>query len=147
MFETVVEIPEDADEILNRLRVIAKDDGAFHFRGVKAMVSYARAYGEHRLKLLLQKKEVNFVALGNSFALVRLPVMPELNHNPKVQQYNERFAEYAVNYQRTEAHERAKAIREKEQQKKKRKKQRTAEEEIIMYQKTHRGNAWFPRKK
>jgi ATP-dependent RNA helicase DDX55/SPB4 len=147
MFEKVVEIPEDADDVLNSLRAIAKVDNEFLLKAVKAMVSYARAYGEHRLKLLLQKREVDFVALGNSFGLVRLPVMPELNHNPKVHQYNEKFAEYAVNYQMTEAQERAKAMREMEKQQKKKKKQRTAEEEIIMYRKTHRGNPWFPRKK
>jgi ATP-dependent RNA helicase DDX55/SPB4 len=144
--ERLLEVPADADAVLHSIRALAKDDEAFHKKAILAMVSYARAYGEHRLKLLLRKKEVDFVAVGNSFAMVRLPVMPELKDNPAAPEYNSRYAEYAVRYQRTEEQEIAHAKRERERKAEK-KKHRTADEDIVLYQRRHRTGAWYKHRK
>jgi ATP-dependent RNA helicase DDX55/SPB4 len=144
--ERMIAVPPNADDVLESIRLFAKDDENFHKKSIMAMVSYARAYGEHRLKLLLRKKEVDFVALGNSFGLVRLPVMPELKDNPAAREYNAKYADYAERYKKTAAQEAATAKREKEEKAKKKKKKRTAEEEIVLYQQRHRKGAWIPHK-
>ena len=148
MVEREVAVPEDSDEMLMKLREVAKTNESFYKKSILAMVSYARAYGEHRLKLLLRKKEVDFVALGNSFGMVRLPVMPELKEQQaRVLEYNTRYHEYADPYKTLDAKQEERERREKAEKRKQKKKQRTAEEEIIMYQQRHRKGAFRPHKK
>ena len=140
MEEETIPVPENADEILGKIRSHASESKDFYQKAIRAMVSYARAYGEHKLKLILMKKDVDFVALGNSFGLVRLPVMPELKNARKQQEeYNSRFAELVP--------EECRSRPDVEKPKQKKKVQRTAEEEIIMYQQLHRRGAFRPRKK
>ncbi|OHS99057.1 DEAD/DEAH box helicase family protein [Tritrichomonas foetus] len=138
MNETEIEIPENADQVLNQIREHAKGNREFYQKGMRAMVSYARAYGEHKLKLILRKKKVDFVALGNSFGLVRLPAMPELKDKEKVAEYNDKYAEYNEPY---------KNDKPKVEQKPKKKKQLTADEENALYQLRHRKGGFRPHKK
>ncbi|KAH0785591.1 ATP-dependent RNA helicase DDX55 isoform X1 [Histomonas meleagridis] len=141
MEEENIPIPENAEEILNKIREHAKENKDFYQKSIRAMVSYARAYGEHRLKLILMKKDVDFIALGNSFGLVRLPVMPELkNLRKKQEEYNNKYADLVPE----ECRSKPDMIKPVE---KKKKKQRTAEEEIIMYQQLHRKGGFRPRRK
>ena len=148
MLERDLEIPENSDEMLMKLREAAKTSESFYKKSILAMVSYARAYGEHRLKLILRKKEVDFVALGNSFGMVRLPVMPELkDESARVLEYNTKYHEYADPYKTLDAKQAEREKREKAEARKQKKKQRTAEEEIIMYQKLHRKGGFRPHKK
>jgi ATP-dependent RNA helicase DDX55/SPB4 len=148
MSEMVIEVPPESEQVLASIRDFSKGNEPFYRKSILAMVSYARAYGEHRLKLLLRKKEVDFVALGNSFGLVRLPVMPELKDNSAAKEYNERFSEYAEPYKSGDQKMAERAEKEKrEKAAKKRKKQRTSEEENVMYQRLHRSGGFRPRQR
>ena len=139
MKETEIEFDKDAaNEMLNKIRAHAMENREFHQKSMVAMVSYARAYGEHKLKLLFQKKKLDFVALGNSFGLVRLPVMPELKDNDRVTEYNEKYAEYNEPY---------KNDKPAEKKAKPKKKHLTADEENAQYQLRHRKGGFRPHKK
>ena len=46
--------------------------------GTKAFVSYIRAYKEHHCKYIFRLEDVPIGELASSFALLRLPRMPEL---------------------------------------------------------------------
>jgi ATP-dependent RNA helicase DDX55/SPB4 len=144
MTERSVAIPHQAEQILMNIRQWASTSEAFYRQSILAMVSYARAYGEHQLKILLRKKEVDFVALGNSLGLVRLPVMPELKNDPRACEYNERFAQFAAPYRSVGTQIVARQRRDKTKQKKRKKQQRSSEEEIVEWQRRHRKGAWVP---
>lgn len=141
MRETEIEFDKDsADQMLNIIRKHAMENREFYQKSFKAMVSYARAYGEHKLKqLIFIKKKVDFIALGNSFGLVRLPVMPELKDKEKIAEYNEKYAEY------NEPYKNDKPVEKKEKPKKK--KHLTADEENALFQKRHRKGGFRPHKK
>lgn len=140
MDEKEINIPEDKDEILDKIRRNMKDNKDFYQKGIRAMVSYARAYGEHKLKLILMKKDVNFIALGKSFGLVRLPIMPELkNQKDKQEEYNALYQDLVPEEYRNRP-----CVNQAPKQKKK--VQRTAEEEIIMIQKIYRKGGFRPHK-
>ena len=139
MIESEIDIPPDADESLNRIRLHAKENKEFFKKSMEAMVSYARAYSEHKLKLIFRKKKLDFVALGNSFGLVRLPVMPELKDKQGVAEYNEKYQEYNEPYKNDKPIE--------EQKKPKKKKRLTADEANALYQLRHKKNVFRPSKK
>lgn len=142
MRETEIEFDKDtAEEMLKKIRTHAMQTREFYEKGMRAMPSYARAYGEHKLKLLLIKKKVNFVDLGNSFGLVRLPAMPELKNDlEKVSEYNEKYAEFNEPYKNDK-------IDVKKKQQPQKKKHLTADEENALYQLRHRKGGFRPHKK
>ena len=45
--------------------------------GTRAFVSYVRGYKEHHCKYIFRIQDVSFGRLASSFALLRLPKMPE----------------------------------------------------------------------
>lgn len=103
LLEREIGLPEDRDSILMAMREEGKNNSKFYEKSIRAMVSYARAYGEHKLNVVLRKKEVDWIALGNSFGLVRLPVMPEITDKEKAKEYNLKYAEYNVPYVKADA--------------------------------------------
>lgn len=140
MEEKEVPIPDDKDEILDKIRKHMKDNKDFYQKGIRAMVSYARAYGEHKLKLILMKKDIDFIALGKSFGLVRLPIMPELkNRKDEQEKYNALYQDLIPEKYRNKP-----CVNPAPKQKKK--VQRTAEEEINMIQKIYRKGGFRPHK-
>ena len=92
MQELHLAVPEDADEILDKIRHAVAESEQNYLLSMKCMVAYVRSYGEHKLKLLMRLKELDLVALGESFGLIRLPGMPELRtpqYKPRVEEFNE----------------------------------------------------------
>ena len=62
------------------LRSMAAADRDVLEKGVRAFVSHARAYREHRCRHIFKMSDVNFSRLAKAFALLRLPKMPELKN-------------------------------------------------------------------
>jgi len=98
MQEMSIESPNDGDEIMQKIRQAISQSEALYIKSMKAMVSYVRSYSEHKLKLLLRLKQLDLVALGDSFGLIRLPIMPELRGKPGVEEFNSQFSEMAEPY-------------------------------------------------
>jgi ATP-dependent RNA helicase DDX55/SPB4 len=78
------ENPEDLDSIgqglnsaLTFLRKESESDRAVMEAGTKAFVSYIRAYKEHHCKYIFRLEDVPLGHLAASFALLKLPRMPE----------------------------------------------------------------------
>lgn len=142
MKETEIEFdPSKADAALNQIREYAMQHRDFYEKSMRAMPSYARAYGEHKLKkLIFRKKKVDFIALGNSFGLVRLPAMPELKDKDKVEIYNKKYEQYNEPYKNDKP-------RTENAEKKKKKKHLTADEENALYQLRHRKGGFKPHRK
>lgn len=64
--------------ISDRLRQLAEQDRDVMEKGVKAFVSYVRAYKEHHCKFIFRITDLDLAQLGTAFGLLRLPKMPEL---------------------------------------------------------------------
>lgn len=47
-------------------------------RGTKAFVAYVRGYKEHHCKFVFQMSDLDLNHLGQTFGLLRLPVMKEV---------------------------------------------------------------------
>ena len=92
MRELNTPVPDDADKILETIRNSLHESEENYLLAMKCMVAYVRSYSEHKLKLLMRLKELDLVALGESFGLIRLPSMPELrepNYVKRVKAFNE----------------------------------------------------------
>lgn len=61
-----------------RLRQLAEQDRDVMEKGVKAFVSFVRAYKEHHCKYIFRITDLDLPQLGTAFGLLRLPKMPEL---------------------------------------------------------------------
>lgn len=61
-----------------RLRQLAEQDRDIMEKGVKAFVSFVRAYKEHHCKYIFRITDLDLPQLGTAFGLLRLPKMPEL---------------------------------------------------------------------
>lgn len=61
-----------------RLRQLAEQDRDVMEKGVKAFVSYVRAYKEHHCKYIFRIADLDLPQLGTAIGLLRLPKMPEL---------------------------------------------------------------------
>ena len=71
-------LPAAVDDVLSMLRKESESDRAVMEAGTKAFVSYIRAYKEHHCKYIFRLEDVPIGELASSFALLRLPRMPEL---------------------------------------------------------------------
>jgi ATP-dependent RNA helicase DDX55/SPB4 len=63
---------------LGMLRKAAESDRALMEAGTKAFVSYIRAYKEHHCRYIFRMDDLRLGQLAASFALLRLPRMPEV---------------------------------------------------------------------
>ena len=68
----------DTKEIVRIVRKESEGDRVVMDTGVKAFVSYIRAYKEHHCKYIFRLEDVALGPLASSFALLRLPKMPEV---------------------------------------------------------------------
>ena len=57
---------------------MAVSDRAVFEQGVRAFVSYIRAYGQHECSLICRTRDLDMAGLAESFGLLKLPRMPEL---------------------------------------------------------------------
>ncbi|XP_040013759.1 ATP-dependent RNA helicase DDX55 [Xiphias gladius] len=68
----------DVVDVLSKVKAMSLADRAMFDRGMRAFVSYVQAYAKHECSLIFRIKDLDFASLARSFALLRLPKMPEL---------------------------------------------------------------------
>ncbi|KAF9916329.1 ATP-dependent rRNA helicase spb4 [Lobosporangium transversale] len=71
--------PETA-EFLAGLRKIVMTDRDLHDKGTMAYVSFVRSYSKHEASFIFRSRDLDLGALARSYALLRLPKMPELKN-------------------------------------------------------------------
>ncbi|KAF3777257.1 hypothetical protein EJ110_NYTH46187 [Nymphaea thermarum] len=64
-----------------QIREAARKDRDVMEKGLKAFVSYIRAYKEHQCSYIFRWKELEIGKLGMGYGLLQLPSMPELKHH------------------------------------------------------------------
>lgn len=74
------ECSDEVPNIIPQIRTAAKKDRAIMEKGLKAFVSYVRAYKEHRCSFIFRWKELEIGKLGMGHGLLQLPSMPEVKH-------------------------------------------------------------------
>ncbi|KAI9749392.1 MAG: ATP-dependent rRNA helicase spb4 [Lichina confinis] len=68
----------EAAEAVKALRNVVKSDRALHDKGQRAFVSWVRSYSKHQASSIFRLQAADWQALGDAWALLRLPRMPEL---------------------------------------------------------------------
>ncbi|KAG6415949.1 hypothetical protein SASPL_123369 [Salvia splendens] len=71
---------DEAPDIIAQIRLAAKKDREIMEKGVKAFVSYVRAYKEHQCSFIFRWKDLEIGKLGMGYGLLQLPAMPEVRH-------------------------------------------------------------------
>ncbi|XP_073019161.1 DEAD-box ATP-dependent RNA helicase 18 [Primulina eburnea] len=71
---------DDAPDIIPQIRAAAKRDRDIMEKGLRAFVSYIRAYKEHHCSYIFRWKELEIGKLGMGFGLLQLPSIPEVKH-------------------------------------------------------------------
>ncbi|XP_041991499.1 DEAD-box ATP-dependent RNA helicase 18-like [Salvia splendens] len=71
---------DEAPDIIPQIRLAAKKDREIMEKGVKAFVSYVRAYKEHQCSFIFRWKDLEIGKLGMGYGLLQLPAMPEVRH-------------------------------------------------------------------
>lgn len=69
---------EEVAGVVGKMRAVVLRDRALHEKGVKAFVSHVRAYSKHQTASIFRVKDIEWGDLAGSFALVKMPRMPEL---------------------------------------------------------------------
>ncbi|MCL7037068.1 hypothetical protein MKW94_015203 [Papaver nudicaule] len=72
---------DDVPDIIPQLRTAAKKDLDVMKKGLKAFVSFIRAYKNHHLHHIFRLKELEVGKLAMGFGLLKLPSMPELKNH------------------------------------------------------------------
>ncbi|KAG4975263.1 hypothetical protein JHK87_032084 [Glycine soja] len=72
---------DDATDVVPQIRSAAKKDRDVMEKGIKAFVSYIRAYKEHHCSYIFRWKELEIGKLATGFGLLQLPSMPEVKHH------------------------------------------------------------------
>ncbi|GFE53146.1 ATP-dependent RNA helicase [Babesia ovis] len=65
-------------QMLSFLRSLLSKDRSMLLTATKAFVSYTRAYSEHRLKSIFEKKKVDYGGLATSFGVLKVPRVKEI---------------------------------------------------------------------
>ncbi len=77
--QPVISIDEDdVSKKIQDMRDVVRKDRALHDNGQRAFVSWVRAYSKHQASSIFQLGKQDWKALGDAWALLRLPRMPEL---------------------------------------------------------------------
>ncbi|KAL6503775.1 DEAD-box ATP-dependent RNA helicase 18 [Orobanche gracilis] len=72
---------DEAPDIIPQIRSAAKKDRDVMEKGLRAFVSYVRAYKEHHCSYIFRWKELEIGKLGMGFGLLQLPSMPEVKRH------------------------------------------------------------------
>ncbi|XP_043697631.1 DEAD-box ATP-dependent RNA helicase 18 [Telopea speciosissima] len=72
---------DNALDIIPQIRAAAKKDRDVMEKGLKAFVSYIRAYKEHQCSYIFRWKELEIGKLAMGYGLLQLPAMPEVKHH------------------------------------------------------------------
>jgi len=105
---------------MREMQKVVLTDRDLHDKGVKAFVSFVRAYSKHEASYIFRIKDLDLVGVAMSYGLVRLPKMPELKDREEKKDWeavevdwdNYAFANKVLEKQRLEAQEKATATRE-----------------------------------
>eukprot|EP01018_Ginkgo_biloba_P010644 Gb_12810 [translate_table: standard] len=68
-------------DIISQIRALAKEDRDVMEKGLRACVSFIRAYKEHHCSYIFRWKELEVGKLGMGYGLLQLPTMTELKRN------------------------------------------------------------------
>ncbi|KAK9154027.1 hypothetical protein Sjap_001507 [Stephania japonica] len=74
------ESSHDVPDVVPQIRAAAKKDRDIMEKGVKAFVSYVRAYKEHHCSYIFRWKELEIGKLGMGYGLLQLPSMSEVKN-------------------------------------------------------------------
>ncbi|KAL7109945.1 hypothetical protein ACP275_06G206600 [Erythranthe tilingii] len=74
------ECSDEVPDIIPQIRSAAKKDRDIMEKGLRAFVSFVRAYKEHHCSFIFRWKELEIGKLGMGFGLLQLPSMPEVKH-------------------------------------------------------------------
>ncbi|PQE06628.1 atp-dependent rRNA helicase spb4 protein [Rutstroemia sp. NJR-2017a BVV2] len=69
---------DDASKLISKMRREVLTDRALYDKGQRAFVSWVKAYSKHQASSIFRVADLDWTELGNAWALVRLPKMPEL---------------------------------------------------------------------
>ncbi|KAH7537608.1 hypothetical protein FEM48_Zijuj03G0111000 [Ziziphus jujuba var. spinosa] len=72
---------DDAPDVVPQIRSAAKKDRDVMEKGLRAFVSYVRAYKEHHCSYIFRWKELEIGKLAMGYGLLQLPAMPEVKHH------------------------------------------------------------------
>lgn len=72
---------DNAPDVVPDIRSAAKKDRDVMEKGLRAFVSYIRAYKEHHCSYIFSWKELEIGKLGMGFGLLQLPSMSEVKHH------------------------------------------------------------------
>ncbi|KAJ8764122.1 hypothetical protein K2173_005028 [Erythroxylum novogranatense] len=72
---------DDAPDVVPQIRSAAKKDRDVMEKGLRAFVSFVRAYKEHHCSYIFRWKELEIGKLGMGYGLLQLPAMPEVKHH------------------------------------------------------------------
>ncbi|KAI5670438.1 hypothetical protein M9H77_10802 [Catharanthus roseus] len=72
---------DDAPDIIPQIRSAAKKDRDVMEKGLRAFVSFIRAYKEHHCSYIFRWKELEIGKLGMGYGLLQLPAVPEVKHH------------------------------------------------------------------
>ncbi|OLL23980.1 ATP-dependent rRNA helicase spb4 [Neolecta irregularis DAH-3] len=86
-------IDDEVEAVRNKLKMFIRKDRALYekvfiidrhlcliIEGMKAFVSYIKAYSKHQASFIFRIQDLDFTGLASEFALLRLPSMPELKN-------------------------------------------------------------------
>ncbi|XP_042439053.1 DEAD-box ATP-dependent RNA helicase 18-like [Zingiber officinale] len=68
-------------DIIPQIRAAAKEDRDVMEKGIKAFVSYIRAYKEHHCSYIFRWKDLEIGKLAMGYGLLQIPAMPEVKHH------------------------------------------------------------------
>lgn len=72
---------DEAFDVVPEIRTAAKKDRDVMEKGLRAFVSYVRAYKEHHCSYIFRFKELEIGRLGMGFGLLKLPSIPDVKHH------------------------------------------------------------------
>lgn len=69
----------EAEKLAESLRAISRRDRDTYELGVRAFVSFVRAYSKHEAAYIFRSKDLDLGATARAFGLLRMPRMPEVD--------------------------------------------------------------------
>ena len=71
-------VTDSKQEVQKALRKLSEQDRDVMEKGIKAFVSFVRAYKEHQCKFIFRLPDLDLPQLATSLGLLQLPRMPEM---------------------------------------------------------------------
>ncbi len=82
----------NADKALSsKIRDLSRKDRDILEKGSRAFISFVRAYKEHRCQYIFRLKELDLLAVAETFALLKLPRIPELKGLMNMGRFKQEF--------------------------------------------------------